>query len=171
MLYRWGTPQKAVKTETKPVNDTPIPMLKLETSSHWRHNLLVKADLEDNQAVAVKEAISYGILVHEAMSFIQTQGDVVRSVEQLIARNRLEPEAKSDFSKYLSGLVEHPQLKAYFDLGWTVFNERELLLPSGQSLRPDRVVIKNETAVVIDFKTGLGIYVPRQDTLNTVLGL
>jgi hypothetical protein len=36
-----------------------------------------------------------------------------------------------------------------------VFNEKELLLPSGQSLLPERVVIKNETAVVIDFKTGL----------------
>ena len=155
MLYRWGSPNKAIKTEKRQEIETPIPMLKLETSSHWRHNLLVKADLEDSQAKAVKEAISFGILVHEAMSFIQTQGDVASSVEQLIVRNRLEPEAKPDFSRYLSGLVEHPQLKAYFDLGWTVFNERELLLPSGQSLRPDRVVIKNETAVVIDFKTGL----------------
>jgi ATP-dependent exoDNAse (exonuclease V) beta subunit len=155
MLYRWGIPKLAVKTEKKQEIETPIPMLKLETSSHWRNNLLVKADLEEGQAEAVKEAISYGILVHEAMSFIQTQGDVERSVEQLIARNRLEAGAQHDFSRYLNGLVEHPHLKEFFDTGWTVFNERELLLPSGKSLRPDRVVIKNGKAVVIDFKTGL----------------
>ena len=154
-LYRWGLPTKAINKNKKMEMELRTSIKKLETSSHWRQNLLVKAELSELQDSVVKEAISYGILVHEAMSWIHTYEDIAYSVDQLTSKNRLASDSAKEFRTYLARIVNHPQLKDYFDHGWNVFTEKELLLPSGRSLRPDRVVVKQEQAVVIDFKTGL----------------
>ena len=45
-------------------------------------------------------------------------------------------------------------MKELFSQGWVVRSEREILLPGGEILRPDRVVSRGNEAVVIDFKTG-----------------
>lgn len=42
----------------------------------------------------------------------------------------------------------------WFEPGATVFTEKEIIAPDGTIYRPDRVVIRNGTIGVIDFKTG-----------------
>jgi CRISPR/Cas system-associated exonuclease Cas4 (RecB family) len=42
----------------------------------------------------------------------------------------------------------------FFSGEWQVMCEREIILPTGELLRPDRVLINDGHAIVIDFKTG-----------------
>ena len=46
------------------------------------------------------------------------------------------------------------RLLNWFDENWQPLTERELLLPDGSILRPDRVIIQDKKAQVIDYKTG-----------------
>jgi len=45
-------------------------------------------------------------------------------------------------------------ISSYFENGVEVKNELEILTKLGTVLRPDRVVITNNNAIVIDYKTG-----------------
>ena len=46
------------------------------------------------------------------------------------------------------------ELKSYFQNDWKIYNERAVLY-RGEILRPDRFQIRNNQAVIIDYKTGL----------------
>ena len=52
-------------------------------------------------------------------------------------------------------IVSHPMLSIYYSSEVTVFNEREIMTESGKIIIPDRLaVFQDQTAVIIDYKTG-----------------
>jgi CRISPR/Cas system-associated exonuclease Cas4 (RecB family) len=53
-------------------------------------------------------------------------------------------------------VVTHPKLIPLFGEENTVYNEKEILLANGKKLRPDRVVLINNKASILDYKTGRG---------------
>jgi hypothetical protein len=60
-------------------------------------------------------------------------------------------EIKSQIRK----MIAQPEVGAWFtDTSWSIYNERSILCGGGRVLRPDRVMIKGEQAIVIDFKFG-----------------
>ena len=54
----------------------------------------------------------------------------------------------------IQSLLEVKEIASFFSDEYKVMNEHEIILPDGETLRPDRVLIKDEQAIVIDFKTG-----------------
>ena len=50
-------------------------------------------------------------------------------------------------------MQEHPYSEWFGDQ-WKVLNERDILRVGESKHRPDRVLLKDNTAVVIDYKTG-----------------
>jgi ATP-dependent helicase/nuclease subunit A len=42
----------------------------------------------------------------------------------------------------------------WFDGSYRVVNERDIIFPGGQVIRPDRVMIQGDHAVVVDYKFG-----------------
>jgi hypothetical protein len=97
----------------------------------------------------------YGNLVHKAFSFIPDLTDVNQSVEKLVALGDLGLDEVSPMKSVISDVINHPQLASYFEKGLIVKNEEDIVLPNGDFLRPDRVVIRGNDACVIDFKTGM----------------
>jgi RecB family exonuclease len=51
-------------------------------------------------------------------------------------------------------VVNHPKLAGLFLEHLRILNEQEILTTSGQSLRPDRIVLDGKQATVVDYKTG-----------------
>jgi RecB family exonuclease len=51
-------------------------------------------------------------------------------------------------------LVNHPDLKAYFEKDLTIYNEQDILVPDQSFVRPDRVVKTASHWAIIDYKTG-----------------
>jgi ATP-dependent exoDNAse (exonuclease V) beta subunit len=54
----------------------------------------------------------------------------------------------------IKSLLSINSISSYFEQGVNVKNELEILTAAGDILRPDRVVISDNNAVVIDYKTG-----------------
>tara|TARA_B100001939_G_scaffold229052_1_gene197296 strand:+ start:398 stop:790 length:393 start_codon:yes stop_codon:yes gene_type:complete len=53
-------------------------------------------------------------------------------------------------------IINHPDLKKYYDSDLVYFNEREIISKKGFVLVPDRLVFLNDTdVVIIDYKTGV----------------
>ncbi|GLU43343.1 exodeoxyribonuclease V subunit beta [Allomuricauda sp. NBRC 101325] len=100
------------------------------------------------------EAIELGNLVHFALSQIKTQEDVSSVLEKLEMAGHF-PDASEEYIKQkILEVVNHPDLSTYFSGPFQILNEQEILLKDGQSLRPDRIAINGNEAVIIDYKTG-----------------
>jgi hypothetical protein len=57
-------------------------------------------------------------------------------------------------SAQIQKLFSNKIIREFFSGEWIALAEREILLPGGKILRPDRVLLKDDSAVIIDFKTG-----------------
>lgn len=72
----------------------------------------------------------------------------------MCAQGLITNEEKTNLMEVITRIVNLPELKDYFSEGFTVRNEAEIITLSGELFRPDRVLIKEKSAVVIDYKTG-----------------
>jgi ATP-dependent exoDNAse (exonuclease V) beta subunit len=84
----------------------------------------------------------YGQEVHDLLQNVVYKNDVSK-----ISTNE-------DTKRQLQDIVNHEDLSSYFDENWEIYNECDLAY-GGQILRPDRVCIKDNKAVIIDYKTGI----------------
>ena len=56
--------------------------------------------------------------------------------------------------KKVNSLISTPQVSDWFMPGNKVMTEAGILLPSGNTRRPDRVIFKDGKTIIIDFKFG-----------------
>ena len=100
-------------------------------------------------------AMQKGKLVHRLLSEIKDVKDISQAVDNLIDEGAIAIEEAAELKKLAEDIVEHPQIRPLYLSANTIISERELMLPSGECLRPDRVIILEDEIVVLDYKTGL----------------
>ncbi|MCM4150423.1 ATP-dependent helicase [Arenibacter sp. N53] len=99
-------------------------------------------------------AISKGNLLHFAMGLIETTADIDGVIDELIGNGDLSQEDSLGMGQRIKGIADHPKLFSYFEKGYLIKNEQDILTKNGKVLRPDRIVIKDNRATIIDYKTG-----------------
>lgn len=97
---------------------------------------------------------NYGRLVHRLLAQLTSVDALPLVLASLQEAEGIGQEAVAQLEQQLAALLYHPQVKSWFHADWEVKNEAAILMPSGQVLRPDRVLLQSGKAVVIDFKTG-----------------
>ncbi len=102
----------------------------------------------------LKKIQDKGNLLHKALAYIITDKDINIAAERLAAEGLLSYEDKISFVKDLNTIVTHPDAKDWFSDKFKIINEAEMILPDGKILRPDRVMLKNDSAIIVDYKTG-----------------
>jgi ATP-dependent helicase/nuclease subunit A len=112
----------------------------------------------ENYFIATREdvasRINYGRLMHRAFEFIDSMEDIPGAVGRLVLEG-LIPLSESESMTYrLKELISMPEVADWFLPGNRILKEAEILLPSGMIKRPDRVIIRDKKAVIIDFKFG-----------------
>ena len=93
-------------------------------------------------------------MVHYILSKIKTKDDVDSVIEQTLLSGDITIEESKKIAKEINALLSIHSISSYFEKGVEVKNELEILTSAGDILRPDRVVISANNAVVIDYKTG-----------------
>ena len=63
-------------------------------------------------------------------------------------------EESEDIKIKLMDFVSADNVAEWFEPGLNVINEREILLPDGNVLRPDRMIFESDKVIVIDYKFG-----------------
>jgi ATP-dependent exoDNAse (exonuclease V) beta subunit len=114
----------------------------------------IKGAANYNSNEEVTKAREYGILVHYILSKIKTLNDVDEVIlNAVLAGDVSEPESVK-INLDIKQLLSINTISSYFSETSIIKNELEILTTEGQVLRPDRVVIEHNTAIVIDYKTG-----------------
>lgn len=99
-------------------------------------------------------AIDSGNRVHEYLAQIITMGDMKKVALQIQNNHILSAAEKSKLTAQINGIITHLDFKPYFDTDYKVITERAILSPNGKTKIPDRLLIKDREAIIIDFKTG-----------------
>jgi len=100
------------------------------------------------------QAREYGILVHYILSKIKTVSDIDEVIHHSFLVGDLSQEESIKMVNDVKELLNIGAISDYFKPGVIVKNELEILTHTGEVLRPDRIVIQNKDAIVIDYKTG-----------------
>ncbi len=150
--YEWGSWIEQQQGEAHKREEGPY--LKGLELRNWRSIVRIKEGNELTWAEEEQEdRREAGLLVHYVMSKIKNYDDVDKAVLSCLQEGRMNEEQAKEVKNRLNLLMNHPEIRPYFKPGLAVRNEAEILLPSGQSLRPDRFILQPEP-VVIDYKTG-----------------
>ncbi len=97
------------------------------------------------------ENISMGHQVHEVLSLMASAFDAEAVIRQLLAEGTVLAKDVNKIKERVNRLMQHPQMQTWFASDYEVFTERELTF-QGKILRPDRVMVKGEEAIILDYK-------------------
>ena len=95
-----------------------------------------------------------GILIHELLAKIEIASDTDWVLEEACALGKIDLNATETFKQMLTEVVDHPLLKSFFSAAYTVWNERDILIPDSENIRPDRLMENEHELILIDYKTG-----------------
>ena len=97
----------------------------------------------------------YGNKIHNTFAKIKTLNDVDTALQESV-REGLIMESELEVMKLnILNIINLEKIKPLFSVHKdSVKNEREILMPKGNPLRPDRVVRLKDRIVILDYKTG-----------------
>lgn len=99
---------------------------------------------------------NYGVLLHKVFEQSADMDDVHTRIKEMCSDGGLSEREMNALETALAQALENDTVQEWFDGTWEVVrNENDILIPGGKSYRPDRVMIKEGMAVVVDYKFGL----------------
>lgn len=101
-----------------------------------------------------KRPINEGKILHEIFTSIRTQDDIIRSVTGMFLHGKINQAEKDRYINLIAHLMNDIQVLSWFTGDWKVLTEAEIILPDSMSKRPDRVMMREELALIIDYKFG-----------------
>jgi len=118
----------------------------------WQKNLMLQAYSQPGSKRNSPKV--QGILIHELLAKIEIATDVDWVLEEACALGKIDLNTTETFKQMLTNVVDHPVLKPFFSDAYTVWNERDILIPDSENIRPDRLMENEHEMVLIDYKTG-----------------
>ena len=103
-----------------------------------------------------QEAIEYGNVIHEILSFVNTRNDVDLAITKAVENGLITHSQKEVVFQTILQIVEHPALINHFAAGNRVMNEQTIIQKEGKIFKPDRMVVTPDQKVyLLDYKTGV----------------
>jgi len=96
----------------------------------------------------------HGNLLHAILAGIKTTDDLDFVLENMKFSGHVGSEDFDGLKVSITKVLNNPEIKPFFEPGVNVKAETEILLPDGSVLRPDRIIVDGNRAVVIDYKSG-----------------
>jgi ATP-dependent exoDNAse (exonuclease V) beta subunit len=151
-----GTYELGAKTANTSAAKGPFDRIDLTsiTSHPWQNRVRIRVHAEGLTEGEAPRQLQRGRLLHELLARIDTKEDIPRVVYEMILEGWISESEADGLQDEVEGLFANPQIASWFDPEWQALTEREILMPDGTLLRPDRVIVKNGQAKVIDYKTG-----------------
>ena len=151
------TQQESTNKLLYPLKELQIEMENLETNIEFKQSNR-SADFINGEEDDTKNYIRQGQLLHQVFSQIRTKEDMPQAIarlrfEGLIASDEQEKEVR----RITQQALNNPLVQEWYSDQWNLFNECSIIYQEDGKLetrRPDRVMMKDDEVVVIDFKFG-----------------
>jgi len=94
-----------------------------------------------------------GVILHQILSGIKTLNDIDKEVKRVFYEGKITLKEYSELLIYLKRLFENPTIQEWYNGEWKLLNERSIIA-RGNIKRPDRIMIRKDEVVLIDYKSG-----------------
>ena len=114
---------------------------------------------EDEEENLRSQYIRQGQLLHTLFASIDTREDLPSAIERLLFEGVIESAEKAEeISEIAERALSLKEVKGWYSGEWTLYNECSIIYNDEQgkmqTRRPDRVMMKDDEVVVVDFKFG-----------------
>lgn len=133
-------------------------VMKHYISSEWYKKTIIKPKHKKIREFIDKDfsfRMNRGVIIHQVLSYMKTYKDMDSAINKVYLEGMISEIQKEMIRNQLENVFENPVVMDWFSDKWEVKVENEILLKSGQILRPDRVILKEKRVDIIDFKTGI----------------
>jgi ATP-dependent helicase/nuclease subunit A len=120
--------------------------IKIRSRSQWWAQKL-ESELPDQR--------TFGLLAHRVLEKLDHPKNLDKVLEQMLFMGEISQNEKEALARHLQKLNENKIIRSWFLPEWAIRTENAILQPGGERNRPDRVIIKDDEAIVIDYKTGI----------------
>ena len=150
--YEFGNPKRELNPELK--KDNTITDKQFISVDKKDHNIKIISKSGYLWDTNQEDAIEKGNIIHDIMANVKTKEDIPFAVNQAIKDGIINKQQATIITSNINQIVNHPKLTAYYTDQYLIYNEKDIILSNGQLIRPDRLAIKNNEAIIIDYKTG-----------------
>jgi ATP-dependent exoDNAse (exonuclease V) beta subunit (contains helicase and exonuclease domains) len=102
-----------------------------------------------------REERLYGNMMHDILSSIRSANDIGKAVDEYVRKGEIKDEDKHEIVSTISSFISDPNVSQWFGDDINILNEREILFGDGNFIRPDRIILKVDSAIIIDYKFGM----------------
>ena len=123
----------------------------------WREIISIKNSASEILIlIKVKIKKTMGKLLHKILADIHYLEDKNMVLESYCSLSEYKNQSFSKIKNTINNFFLSEDILRYFDHNWIVKTEKEILMPSGKTYIPDRLLFhkKSDEVVVIDYKTG-----------------
>ena len=97
---------------------------------------------------------SNGIKLHKVFEDANTRDDLYRAIERMSANCQISTIEAEQLRISIEQAMQHDQVREWFSGEWDDIKSEVEILHKGKTLRPDRVMIRGDRAIVVDYKFG-----------------
>ncbi len=120
----------------------------------WFPNIALKERKLDESKQSLLPEIQFGTQFHLVMSEVNEKEEVLPIVDQLIDEGYISTEFKDKIIDKAMRLFEIEAFNDLFKNAYRIINEQNIIISIEDVLRPDKLILKENETIIIDFKTG-----------------
>lgn len=147
-----GEKQIQEQTVKKPTDDFFTP--ESSTDNLWFPDIA----LQDSEELKTEDFLSdeqrYGNQFHLAISSIHNKNEIETTVRQLIQTGEIEQAFEEQLKQDLTKLFETESYNQLFENAIDILSEQNVIISRNEQIRPDKIIVKSDKTVVLDYKTG-----------------
>lgn len=106
------------------------------------------------EGIAQRKKQKFGLMVHEILELSSDKPAALQNLQAFYFEGRLNEAEKQLVQSQLEHLFKDPVFASWFGTEGVLLSEQGILLPGGKQKRPDRIILNETVAVIVDFKTG-----------------
>ncbi len=152
LVYEWGDTARISEAKASEEQTATIPQL---ASVLHPNNIKIAQRESLMWNTKQQQAIEYGNIIHEILSFVKTKDDVDLAITKAIENGWIVSGERAKVLKTIQEIVRHSELKPFFSQQHKILNEKTIIQKEGSLVKPDRMIINGQNEVyLLDYKTG-----------------
>lgn len=120
----------------------------------WYPEIALQDKKEMTQQDYLSDEQRFGNQFHLAIDQISEASQIEKTLNQLINQGEIERSFKIEMSQKLALLFANKIYLSLFENATEILSEQSILIDSQTTKRPDKIILKEQETIVIDYKTG-----------------
>jgi len=121
----------------------------------WFPDIAFQDNIELDTTDYLSSEMQFGIQFHLMVSKIEHKSEIENAVQQAISEGEVSSTNKEEIIKKLHALFDLSDYQKLFEGKVDILNEQAILVDELTVIRPDKIILKEDETIIVDYKTGM----------------